>query len=122
MRGTYTPYEAEQKQYVQPPSWQARSMGVKRIMGVVDCRQDAPAPVDLRIVLVDLRYNEEYRCQEQRESKSRDQGVGRDVKDFKSLKIGSVLENMLGKVVQLRQIWLHGLIKVSTIGESLDHW
>ena len=63
---------------------------------IVDCGEDTPAPINLRIIPVDFGDEQEYGEDEQGEGNGGYQGVGRNVEDFESLKVRDVLEYLLG--------------------------
>ena len=64
-------------------------------MRIVECRKDTPAPINLRVIPVDLWDDQEYGKEEQREGEGGYQGVGGDVEDLESLKVGNVVEYLL---------------------------
>lgn len=70
-------------------------MRIEDKMSVVYCRQYAPAPIHLRIIPIDLRDDQEDRCQEQREGKSGYHRIGGDIQHFKGLCIVDILEDLL---------------------------
>ena len=70
-------------------------------MGIVECRQQTPKPIDLGVVPVDLRRDEEYRAQEQRYSKGRDQRIRRQIKLFETLQASDILKDLVREVVEL---------------------
>lgn len=51
---TYAPYATCGKQSIKALGLEAHEMCIKDIMSIVDSREYAPKPVNLRIVLVDL--------------------------------------------------------------------
>jgi len=51
-------------------------MGIQNVVGIIECRQEAPAPVYLRVVLIDLRNQEEERRYEERECEGGYEGIG----------------------------------------------
>lgn len=71
-------------------------MGVPREVRIVDSRQDAPAPVYLRVVLVGLGDNQEYGDQEQGESEGCYKRVRVNVYLFEGAQVGDGFENVLG--------------------------
>lgn len=97
-------------------------MGVQDIMGIVKSGKQAPAAIDLGIVSIDFRDDEKYRSKEQRERESKDQWIGRHVEDLQLTQIRSRLEDLLGEIVELRQICQDGLVKVGAVGKSLYKW
>jgi len=97
-------------------------MSICRIVSIVDCGQQAPAAVHLRIVLVDLRDEQKDRRQEQRERKPQDQRIRGDVEDLESLEVIYVLKDLLGEVVELWHVWQNGLVDVGTLSESVYEW
>ena len=64
-------------------------------MGIVDCREDTPTPIDLGVILVDFGDDEEDGEEEQGEGEGGYQWIGGDIEDFESLKIRDVLEYLL---------------------------
>ena len=70
-------------------------MRISHEMGVIQRREYAPASVHLRVVLVDLRDEQEDWNQEQGECQSRDERIRRDIECFKLLQIRDRLKDLL---------------------------
>lgn len=97
--GTHTPYDADSNQVVQTLSRQPCHVGVQNVMSIVDAREDAPEPVYLRVVPIDLRDQEENRRYEECESESSYEGIGPQVDILQFSGIIVRLKELLGEIV-----------------------
>ena len=62
---TYAPNSADNQESIQSTRGHTGSVRVEHEMGIVESREKTPATIDLRVVLVNLRHDEEDRSQEQ---------------------------------------------------------
>ena len=65
-------------------------------MGVVQCRQQTPKTIHLRIVPIKLCSYKKYRRQKERDGNGGDQRVGRCIEFLETLWIGDGLKDLLG--------------------------
>lgn len=94
----------------------------ERIVAVVDHRQDAPYPVDLRVVLVDFCGNENNGCNEEDgECKTSYQRIGCEVDMFKAVEVVDVCEDLVRQLIELRNVRRNGLREVGALWERLEH-
>ncbi len=63
-------------------------------MGIVDCRENAPKPINLGVVPVDFRNDQKHGEKKQGEGECGDEGIGGNIEDFERLKVGDVLEDL----------------------------
>ena len=89
-------------------------------VGVVQRREETPAPIDLGVILVDLGDDQKDRSQEQRQRESGDERIGRDIEDFEFLQIRDGLKDLLWELVQLWDIWGDRFTEVGAVADCLD--
>jgi hypothetical protein len=90
------------------------------VVDVVDGGEQAPQAVNLRVVAVDLRDDEDDGGHEHGKGKARDKRIGRHVEMLQRLSIVDVLDDLVREVVQLRQVGLHRLAEVGAFRQRLD--
>jgi hypothetical protein len=103
-RQAHRPHDAECHHIV-------HSLGLKTvrpspygIVNVVEGRQNRPHAVYLAPIPVDLRDDEEDREERERKGEARDDRVGRGVNVLQSLEVANVGEDLLGQLVELRDV------------------
>ena len=89
-------------------------------MNIVEGRQNRPHAVHLAPVPVDLRDDEEDREERERKGEARNDRVGRGVNVLESLEVANVGEDLLGQLVELRDVGLDSGAVGSTVCERLD--
>ena len=112
---TYAPYSTCGEQHIEALSFETQHMGVNRIMCIENRRQDRPAAIHLRVVLVDLRDDEEDRGDEQCEREGGYDRVGVEVDLSESDWVRDRLEEDLRKCFELVGIWEDRVAEVAAV-------
>lgn len=88
----------------------------------IEIRQEAPGAVDLRVVAVDLRGDEEDGGQGERDAKAKDERVRLDVDLAQAVEAADVGGDARGELVQLRDEGRDGLVPAGAVLEPSDVW
>jgi hypothetical protein len=115
----YTPDHADDGDRIQRRRLDARQTGPNGEMHVVQRGENAPKPVHLRIVSVDLGGDEENSSKDSTESNRGDQGVGGEVDSFQIIHIPASFAQAFGKPSQLFQVGENCESKGSVVRKGL---
>lgn len=113
------PYDRDSHDMVQAECWEIVHVCPDSIVHIVEGGNDAPQPVYLRVVLVDLGNDKDPGREKQRNRKRRDERVRSEIDLLQSLQVGDMRSYSVGKVVKLRQERLDSLAEISTFRKSL---
>lgn len=101
MEHSHSPNATDYRQGVQSLSRLPYGVCVQSIVDIVNRGKDAPDSIDLRVVPIDLRNDQEYREDGAGKSEGGDQRVGGHIKDLESLWVGDALKDLLGEIIEL---------------------
>jgi hypothetical protein len=90
-------------------------------MGDVERGQDAPEPVDLRVVLVDFGEDPEYGRKGNGDGKAGDEWIGLEVNIFEALMGLEDAQELRRQLIELREVWVDCLGPVDTVREGLQY-
>jgi hypothetical protein len=116
---TGAPEDRDSHNMVEAERWEAVEVCPNRIVYIVERWDYAPQTIHLRVVLVDLRHDQDNGREKQSDSQRCNERVRRKIDLLQSLQVGDVRSHSVGKVVELRQERLDRLAEVGTFGKSL---
>lgn len=89
-------------------------------MSNVEGGQDAPTPVDLRVILVDFRDDQEYEAEENGETKATDEGIRLEVKVQEGSTAQEYANEPERQLYKLVKVWVDCFRPVDTVRKRLQ--